>query len=168
MNQYNDYVSTIVRYLKTYNNLTVWLENMRAEKVGKEQVLLAIDAPIASYSLTAGCGGGDGGSRVEGDVEKRIVIEEKVKELDINIREVETTISKVDRALDGLDDESKQVVSMRFVDKRKWQYIAMTMHCSEKSCRNISEKALEQLSVMVFGPRALPEEGGQLSFVFYK
>lgn len=168
MKQYNDYISTIIRYLKTYNSLAVWLKNMRAEKDGKEAMLRAIDAPIASYSLTAGCGGG-GSSRVEGDVEKRIGIEEKVKELGINIKEVETTISKVDRALEGLDDESKQIVTMRFMDKRKWQYISMTMHCSEKSCRDTSEQALEQMSVMVFGPRALPpDDVGQLSFVFYK
>ena len=168
MKQYNDYISTIIRYLKTYTSLTVWLKNMRAEKESKEAMLREINAPIASYSLTAGCGGG-GDSRVEADVEKRIGVEEKIKELSINIKEVETTISKVDCALEGMDEESRQVVTMRFIDKRKWQYISVMMHCSEKSCRDVSERALEQMSVMVFGPRALPpDDGGQLSFVFYK
>lgn len=163
MKKYNDYVEAVLRYLRRLNELRAYLENLQEEIFAKEEMLKTISAPIARYSLAPGGGSGNK-SIVEVDCERRAAIEEELKTIRINASALTLNLSKLDRALGCLDEESRAIVKQRWIDGRKWEYIAITLHCSPRNCRDKSDAALEKMALMMFGPGALPE---QLSFVFF-
>lgn len=163
MKKYNDYTEAVIRYLRRLNELKAYHENLQEEIFTKEELLRTISAPIAHYSM-APIGGGEGASRVENECERRAQIEDELKGLRMNKSTLAMKLSKIDRALARLDAESREIVTQRWMDGRKWEYIAVSLHCSPKSCRAKSSAALERLALMIFGPQALPD---QLSFVFF-
>lgn len=162
MKKYNDYTEAILRYLRRLNELRAYLQNLQEEITAKEEMLKTVSTPIAQYSLAPG--GGNNGSRVETDCERRAVMEEELISLRVDAAALTINLAKLDRAIGCLDDESRAIVKQRWIDGRKWEYIAITLHCSPRNCRDKSNNALDKMAVMMFGPGALPE---QLSFVFF-
>lgn len=163
MKKYNDYTEAVLRYLRKLNELKAYYVNLQEEIASKEEILRTVSTPIARYSLSP-AGGGENCSSVERDWERRTKIEDELNALRINKTALKINLAKLERALDSLDDESRRVVMMRWIDGRKWEYIAITLHCSPKNCRDKGKAALEKIALMVFGPAAMPE---QLSFVFF-
>lgn len=163
MKKYNDYTEAVIRYLRRLNELKAYHENLQEEITVKEEMLRTVSTPIAHYSMTP-TGGSGGTSRVESECERRAKLEGELKSLRMDKSTLAMKLSKIDRALVQLDEESREIVKKRWMDGRKWEYIAVSLHCSPKSCRVKSSIALERLALMIFGPQAFPD---QLSFVFF-
>lgn len=165
MKRYNDYISMTRRYLKSYNEFKIAIENMTADIESHRLALSAADdvgSAIAKYGDTP-LGGTPELNSVEGAAERRIRREKAIADLTANRAEVQRMVDKIDRAVGALGDVDRMLVQCFYIDGKSWLAIGHEHHYSEKWARERGGKALRSVAFMLFGPRTVPE---QLSFVF--
>lgn len=155
--KYNEYTDAILQYLKQFHELKAYYANLCEEIDAKEELLRTVSAPITRYSLVPR-GGGFEGSKVEAEMEKRAKIEDELQGLKIDSAALKMNLMKIERALEALDEESRKIVTMRWLEERKWEYIALCLHCSSKNCRYKNKAALEKMALVYFGPVSMQDQ----------
>lgn len=165
MNVYNDYTGITRQWLRRYNDFTKAINNitddikMLASEIASDD---DVAAPIAKYSGMPG-GGNSELNAVECSVAHRIACETKIAQLKADKAELVRVVSKIDRAINSLDNESADIIKSYYVNNKSWQEIANKHHYSEEWSRKKSNKAIKRMALFIFGMKAMPE---QLSFVF--
>lgn len=81
----------------------------------------------------------------------------KVKErLRREIAQLELKLNAIKKALACLEPSERRVVEHRYLEKLPWPQVAAKAGYSESSCFRIRKKAINTVSVALFGERALP------------
>ena len=159
--KYNDYTRSVTGYLSNYNKFKIAIENMEEDKKAKLNMLNNHSVPIAKYSDELG-GGSSELNQTEAAASMRIKLEDDIKQIELNIDELQRILIKIDRAIEGLNDEYKKIVNMR-TEGYSWERMGDVMYCSGKWAKNKYNKAVDEIAFMMFGQDACPK---QLSFCF--
>lgn len=162
MKEYNDYIEMAYGYLKNYNKFQIVIENLEAEKEAK--CLLLSDQSVAISKYGAQTVGGSGElNQTEAAASKRMETQNEIERIDREIAELQRILSKIDRAINGLNEEDQRVITMFYLECRSWREIADALYCSADWARKRGKKAVGEIAFMIFGGKACP---GQLSFCF--
>ena len=162
MNEYNDYVGMTRRYLKSYTKLQITVKNLDEEIEAQKTMLQDEAVAISRYGDEPG-GGSSELNATESAASRRIMIENRIVDMECDKAEIERVLRKIDRALDGLSDGDRDLVQGHFIDGYSWQQLGNKAYCSEKWARDKGNKALKEVAFMVFGVCVRPR---QLRFVF--
>lgn len=79
-----------------------------------------------------------------------ISIADEVKLLQLEKIHKEILKKRIDNALNALNDDEKQVVILKFVEKMQWFRVSMEVCKSERSCKRIVSNAFEKLENILF------------------
>ena len=80
---------------------------------------------------------------------------------------IEPIVNRIDQSLTAMEEVNpvdKTILVDRFVDKVSWEGTARNANCSVGFCRKRASVALEKLTVMVFGPQAVPAQDSNIVF----
>ena len=153
MNKNVDYIGKTVYYLKNYNQFKISVKNLEEDiEVLQQTMQLEAVAPIAKYGddITAG-----GNSELTA---KKAQYKAKIVELQNRLEIINRIIKKVDRSIEGLEDEEKRIVISFYLDNKTWREIAQRNYISEQWAKKCRNKAVRRLSRMLFGLTAIHEQ----------
>lgn len=165
MNIYNDYTGITRQWLRRYNDFIKAINNIAddikvlASEIDNDE---DIAAPIAKYSGMPG-GGSSELNAVERFASRRMERKAKIAQLKADKAELARVVSKIERAINSLDNESADIIKSYYISNKSWLEIANKHHYSEEWTRKKSNKAIKRMALFIFGMKAMPE---QLSFVF--
>ena len=165
MNEYNDYVSEVRRFLKNYNTFKATVKSLTADIEAQEELLRKADnlgAPIAKYDNMPKGGTGELNT-VERQTEDRLRRQERIYKARLNRDELQLKLDQVDRAMGALSYEEQELLRGRYVEGKDWHSLGYENNYSERWAREKAGKALKTLALVICGPKAFPK---QLSFVF--
>lgn len=164
MREYNDYVQTTKEYLKHYHEFKVAIDNMNDE-IEAEEKMLSIEpsAPTPKYGDDTG-GGRSELTPAEAEAAKRIAIQEGIERKRLEVERIERAIRKVDRALDALPGQDRQLVEGYYFERKSWKELSIDHFMTEKWARVATGKAVKKMAGMIFG--FFPEQ--QSLFVFFE
>lgn len=78
---------------------------------------------------------------------------EKIEYLEQNIGKLENMIEKIDRTLEGLTEEERDIITTRYIEGKQWWQVAHKLRYSERHCRRLRTEAIEKMIIGLF-----PEE----------
>ena len=164
MQKYNDYIITTRHWLRHYNRFKASIDCMNGdlrilEASAKEEEA----APIAHYGDTP-AGGQSELNSIEKAVDRKIKQQRMITQIKADIAELQRMISKIDRAMETLDDDSRGIIQECYIDGYSWLQVGLQHHLSESGARKKGNRALEDIALVIFGIKAKPQ---QLSFVFF-
>lgn len=147
----NRYISITRSYLKKYNQFKITIENLTDEITAQEELLNSdVAASISKYGDDT-IGGTSELNTVESAVYRHEIIEKRISEMRANVTDIERIIRKVNRAIEGLSKENKQLITAYYIDGKNWQEIGKDNYFTEKWARDKGNKAIKELSKMIFG-----------------
>lgn len=159
--KYNDYTSTVIRYLVKYRDQKGYLATLQIEKQGKEELLKNALLPITP-SYKEGCGGGDTSSKVEEEYIRREKLEKEIRKISADIISLSTHLHRLQQALESLGRDERIIIEERWINRTPWEFIGSMVHLSPRTCRRKHDKALESLTKQLFGGEAVQDQ----SFLF--
>lgn len=163
MQKYNDYIITTRQWLKHYNRFKASIDCMNEDlRMLEVSVKEEEAAPIAHYGDMP-AGGQSELNSIEKAVDRKIKQQGLITQIKADIAELQRIITKVDRAMDTLDDDSRDIVQGCYIDGYSWLQVSLQHHLSESGARKKGNRALEDLALVMFGIKAKPQ---QLSFIF--
>lgn len=164
-NKYNDYENTVREYLRNYNYFRIMIANLEEDKADQLNLLSQCSVAIAQYGDSTG-GGSSELNQTEAAASQRMKIEENIRHINLNISELNTVINKIKRALSAVGTIEKKVIEMYFFEKKSWEEVGIQVDCTGKTARNKANRAIQDMTFMIFGAVARPTK--QLSFCFFK
>lgn len=166
MRGYNDYVITVRRWLKNYNRFGITIENLKDDIKCKEQEMEHdVNAPISHYG-NAPVGGASELNIVESSASKHIAMRKEIDDTLSAIADIELVMRKIDRAISGLNDIDRRLVEGHYIKSVSWEELGSEMYYSEKWARERAGKAVREIAIMIFGPKAAGNKEVQLQFIF--
>lgn len=162
---YNDYVATVKRWLKAYNMFTITIENLQENIADKERELdYDVNAPVSRYDVVAG--GKSELTTVERAADRHMHIRQEIEDMKQSILDIQSSMRKVDRALEGLGETDRHLVEGHFLQGISWEQLGDEMHYSEKWARERAGKAVKEMAIMIFGPKAIGRKDRHLQYIF--
>lgn len=159
MNKNIDYIGKTVYYLKNYNQFKISIKNLTEDiEVLQQTMQLEAVAPIAKYGDDITAGGNSELTAVEAYTAKKAQYKAKIVELQNRLEIINRIIKKVDRSIEGLEDEEKRIVISFYLDNKTWREIAQRNYISEQWAKKCRNKAVRRLSRMLFGLTAIHEQ----------
>lgn len=164
MKEYNDYVQATREYLKHYHEFKATIDNLNDEIEAQEK-LLSLDpsAPTPKYGDDTG-GGKSELTATEREAEKRAVIRANINSKRQEVERIERAVRKVDRALDALPFQDRQLVEGFYFHRKTWKELSIAYFLTEKWARTTASRAIKRMAGMIFG--FIPEQ--QSLFVFFE
>ena len=165
MQEYNDYVTATREYLRRYREFEATVANLREEAAAQEALLkIETAAPIAKYGDNPG-GGTSELNAVEAAAARKINIEATIAKITREANNIERVLRKVDRALEALTAQERQLVTGYYIDRKSWRDLSIDHYMTEKWARTCGGKAIKRLARMIFGNEAIPWQDSL--FVFF-
>lgn len=149
----NDYRKLTVKYLQDYSYYTTAVKNMDLEIRERLTELQGESVKTSNYGPVVG-GGTSELTATELAADKRLRLEQEVRELNSARCKLSNLISRIDTALDSLKEEDSRLIRMWYFDRYDSQYIADKECFSVRSCRRRVRAAEGRIAFMLFGPRA--------------
>lgn len=166
MRGYNDYVITVRRWLKNYNRFGITIENLRDDiKQKQKEMEHDVNAPVSHYG-NAPAGGKAELNTVESSASRHIAIQKEIDDTLSAIADIELVMRKIDRAISGLNDTDRRLIEGHYIQSLSWEHLGNEMFYSEKWARERAGKAVKEMAVMIFGPKASGNKEVQLQFIF--
>lgn len=166
---HNDYINAVREYMYRYHEFSQYIANVKADMEECRAMLEQEAAPTTpSLSPTGGCGGGEKMSQQERDYIKREELQEKLKEYAAEIQRLAPIMSRLDRSLEAMgrvSEMDRDILIDRYIDEISWESTVRHVNASVGYCRKRAGIALVNLTVMMFGKEAIPE---QANVVFFK
>lgn len=164
--KYNDYEKAVYGYLINYRRFQGQIANLTIQIQGVQEEIDSIAAaPIAKYGADT-AGGFSGLSPVEQLVERRQKLEAKLPMLQADLRRVKNLVESIDTAINMLPEIDQRIVRLKYIENNRWLYVALETKYSERRCQDIAERAIRDITDMMFPEVA---EGQQrLRFVFFE
>lgn len=100
---------------------------------------------------------------------RREELQRKKERYAAELQRLEPIMNRIDQSLDAIAaiaPEDKIILVDRYIDKVSWEGTARDANCSIGFCRKRAGIALEKLTLMMFGPDAIPLQPS--SVVFFK
>ncbi|BAL83538.1 hypothetical protein SELR_18300 [Selenomonas ruminantium subsp. lactilytica TAM6421] len=161
MKEYNDYVATVKRWLKNYNQFKITIENLNEEiRACEEMQELDVTAGIARYSDMPGGGFSELGS-VESSAAKHEARAEHIESMKQSVQAIERTLRKIDRSLNGLTGIEANLITGHYIERKTWAELGNENFYTEKWARVHGGRAVKKMSEMIFGLAP-----SQMAFVF--
>ena len=165
---HNDYLNAVREYLFRYREFSQYIKNLKVDIIECDALLGQDAAPATpSFSPTGGCGGGESISQEERLFMRREEIQRKRDHYKAELTRIEPTMNRIDQSLKAMEEVNlvdKAILVDRYVDKVSWEGTARNANCSIGFCRKRASIALENLTVMVCGLKAVPAQNSNLVF----
>lgn len=147
----NKYYKQTENLLYNYKMFQISIENMRneIEELKKEDGLGAINYDTEPISPTFKF------SSTTEDV--AISISEKIDYLEHSIRRMESKIQAIDKAIEGLNEEEKCIISNRYIDGQQWYIVAYKVGYSERHSKRIRTDAIIKIAIGLNGDRIIEQ-----------
>ncbi|NLI90181.1 MAG: hypothetical protein GX366_07225 [Epulopiscium sp.] len=71
-----------------------------------------------------------------------------------NIRSLERDITRIDRTLETLNYNEREIIKHRYMGRKPWDYVADIVGYSEKHCQRMGGNAVRKISTLLFGIQA--------------
>lgn len=167
---HNDYLLAVREYLFRYREFSQYIKNLKIDIADCDAILEQEAAPAtSSFSPTGGCGGGESLSQEERIYMRREELQRKKERYAAELQRLEPIMNRIDQSLDAIAaiaPEDKIILVDRYIDKVSWEGTARDANCSIGFCRKRAGIALEKITLMMFGPDAIPLQPS--SVVFFK
>lgn len=153
MKEYNEYIRMTRARLGNYNGFKVQMENLQDDiDTLKEELKTDVAAPISKYGRDTG-GGSSELNTVERSASRHMAVREEIarKEKAVNI--IALNLRKIDRAIDVLLPEERQLLRSFYIDGRTWQQITIETNQSYKWVAEKGRKALIKVAGMLFADK---------------
>lgn len=141
-------IKQIKDYLHKYRRMNTRLANIEDEIATIKAILADVSVAISRYGTEPG-GGSSELNAVESAANQRLKVSQRLHELERERLELSGLLTRIDRALDMLDDRDRYIVKAHYIDGMRWQDIAMHCYYSEHGVRNRAYRALSAISDMV-------------------
>lgn len=166
MKRYNDYENIVYGYLNNYTQFVAKSKNIELEislLYDKIEELNDIDIKTTKYDKVSSNSFGSSSS-VEHALERKTKIEEQIKGLRMDKKQIDTLLNRIDNALNSLKTTDKIIVTERFIHEAYWKDISEKVGYSERTCQRIALEAIEKIIKNLFTKPAY--EQGKLNFIF--
>lgn len=160
VDSYNDYICVTEGYLESWNGLLAAVDNLKDTLRDKRNELAAVEdaaPPIASYSGQISLFTGGTAMKLtqpEAMCETKRLLCQDIKGIEREIKKLENLIRKINRAKMTLKPELKKLVELRYMEEESWEEIQDQLNYTERWCRALLDKAVEDIAVGIFGTRA--------------
>lgn len=144
-------------YLGDYNDMKDSVALWESERNGIETELSSVPVAISKYGGEPVGGSGEL-NVVEQQAQERIELEERLAEIDRDVKRVRALMRKIEDAVASFDPETCNLIWDHYVERRRWYDIASAMYLSETSVKQRGYRAIQQLSQLLFGLKAHPYE----------
>lgn len=149
-------IDAVKKYLIQYREITTYISNVKADIADCECRISLNAAPkVPSLSFSPG-GGGDNTSPQEREYFAKESMEKRIEAMKAEINRIEPYMNRLNRSLDALTTTDRAIILGKYVEGFSWASTAREAHCSEGYCRKRSEKVLDILASMIFGPGDIP------------
>ncbi|MTI49688.1 MAG: hypothetical protein FH761_17800 [Firmicutes bacterium] len=143
------YYKSTEKILYSYKMLKVSIDNLESEivELKKESGMGAINYDTQKTSPTF---------KINKNTEDQAI--KNITEIDLKEKLIEVTtnkISRIERALDALNDKEKTIVEMRYFEGKQWFEIAYKIQYSERHCKRIRSNTIKKLAIGIYGERAV-------------
>jgi DNA-directed RNA polymerase specialized sigma subunit len=146
-----EYYKMAEECLKSYNLIRGHIEELKNElkEIDIEDGISAVDYSKAKTSSTNKIG--------------RVAEETAIKNItrtDLVMKQIELYTCKLNRikeAVDSLDSREVKIIKSRYIKGKQWYIIADEENYSEKWCKKIRNTAINKLSLVLYGKKALSE-----------
>lgn len=113
--------------------------------------------PRTSHISPGGGGGhGNASSTVEDAIERREDMEAELRRKRQQLHELEFQISRIERGLNHLPADERDVVTAKYINRLSWEKTAASLFMSINLCYRLADRATETLAIMLYGPDACP------------
>ena len=72
------------------------------------------------------------------------------------LHELEFQISRIERGLNHLPADERDVVTAKYINRLSWEKTAASLFMSINLCYRLADRATETLAIMLFGQNACP------------
>lgn len=158
MREHNDYVNIVKDRLKRYNSYKILVGNIDNEIANIDSKLAGEAAPIAKYG-DAPAGGGSDLNSTERAVETRLNLEMRRTRALADKSEILAMCHQIDHAMLGLTEIERSLVTEFYFQNKTWLEIAYAHNYAPDWARQKNAKAVKKLTEMIFGRRAILEQG---------
>ncbi|MDT8901849.1 hypothetical protein [Anaeroselena agilis] len=138
--RYNDYYRLTEGYLRNLVSFQTALENMSATREQKLAELESSRMPIAKYGTEPG--GGSELTQPESYADRLMFLQREIRELDMEIMELQTLVNKIESALGTLNGTCRKLIELRYMGNRQWKEIEDVIGYSERHSRRQTGKAV--------------------------
>ena len=83
-----------------------------------------------------------------------------IEYIDLLTKRIEITqnkLSRLDNAIDSLNEIEKQIIKMRYIEGLQWYQIAYKMRYTERWCKQLRTQAVTKMAVGLYGEKAIRE-----------
>lgn len=140
-----DKYAKVEELLKNYKMTKIYIENIQEEL---EYLKENIGIEGISYDNV---GGGETNkiSDIVGDI--AISNAEAEHYLNHQIECNQREIDAIDRALEGLEETERIVLTEKYINSKQWWEVSGKVHLGERQCRRIRKRAIDKVAVGIFG-----------------
>ena len=143
-----NYYKATEKFLYNYNSLKASIENMKQEIEELDyREISAVNyekeptgKTYAFHSITEEAG---------------IRAAEKKKLLEKRIKATQSKLERIDRAIKALNDTERQIITERYINGKQWWQVAYEIKYSEKWCKELRRRAVQKVTIGLFGEDAL-------------
>jgi DNA-directed RNA polymerase specialized sigma subunit len=90
-------------------------------------------------------------SKTEIQALKDFEIQHKIDLLEFEKRHIERFLKRIYNAMESLTDIEKQIIEMKYIEKKIWRYITFEINLEERQCREIKNKAIRKIIKLLKG-----------------
>lgn len=165
--QHNDYEDLTKKYLRKYNTFKLTAKALEEDINTKEQILAAsldVSAAIAKYGDMPVEGNSEL-TCVEAACEHRLKERTEIQNMKNDLAEVNRLLEKIDMAFKVTDGTVSKMIEDYYMYGYSWEQISVRQHYSPRWCREKVKKAVKDMSVVIFGIKAWPQ---QQSLIFVR
>lgn len=144
-----NYYSITEEYLKNYKPLKASIENMRKEIEDLDYYVAS--SPSLEYI-------GEKKYKQSSTENAVINIENKKKKIENNINSIESKLERIEKGIETLNETEKYVIVERYFEGRQWWVIAYKLKYSERWCKELRRRAVEKISISLFGEKAMSKQ----------
>lgn len=164
MKRYNDYENIVYGYLNNYTQFVAKSKNIELEiSLLYDKIEELNDIKTTKYDkILSGSSGNS--SSVEQALERKIKIEEQIKGLRMDKKQIDTVLNRIDNAINSLRTPDKIIITERFIHAAYWKDISEKVGYSERTCQRMALEAIEKIVKNLFSKPAY--EQGRLNFIF--
>lgn len=164
MKRYNDYENIVYGYLNNYTQFVAKSKNIELEiSLLYDKIEELNDIKTTKYDKILSSSSGNSSS-VEQVLERKIKIEEQIKNLRMDKKQIDTVLNRIDNAINSLRTPDKIIITERFIHEEYWKDISEKVGYSERTCQRMALEAIEKIVKNLFSKPAY--EQGRLNFIF--
>lgn len=91
-------------------------------------------------------------NQIKSSVEQTVIsIQEVIHFKERDIERLKTNISKIERALDGLEERERIVLTEKYINNKQWWQVSGIVRYGERHCKRIRTEAINKMIIGLYG-----------------